>query len=189
MIFLALLPIEILFLYLLSRRVTSKVFRLIRNYYLFALLFLPGTFVHEIAHFLVALFLFVPVGQPEFMPKKQEGGIKLGSVPIGKCDPIRRTLIGIAPIIFGLGILFVSTFYVHNLILLGFIVFEIGNTMFSSKKDLEGIIPVIAVIILIGLALYIWGLRINFNVDQELIKKADLFLLVPIIIDLVLVVV
>ncbi|CAN5287326.1 hypothetical protein BH10PAT1_BH10PAT1_5910 [soil metagenome] len=185
MIFLIILVFEILFLYFLSRKVTSKIFYLVRNKYLFAVLFLPGTFIHEISHFLFALFLLVPVGTPEFLPVQIEGGIKMGSVPIGKTDPIRRTLIGIAPIIFGLIILFLSIYYVHNVFLLGFIVFEVGNTMFSSKKDLEGVIPVIVTLIIFIIVFYFLGLRINLIVNEELFKKADLFLLVPIGIDLV----
>lgn len=150
---------------------------------MFAILFLPGTFIHEISHFLTALFLFVPVGQPEFMPVRYENGIKLGSVPIGKTDPIRRTLVGVAPILFGLVILFLAVYLIKNIFVVGFVAFEIGNTMFSSKKDLEGVIPVIAAGVAIGLVLYFMGVKINLEVNQEIFRRMDLFLLVPIGID------
>lgn len=161
--------------------------------YFFAILFLPGTFVHEISHFLTALVLLVPVGQIELMPEKFEGGVKLGSVPIGKTDPIRRTLIGIAPIIFGLGLIFGILYYVykHNLytmpiivVLVALMSFEVGNTMFSSKKDLEGAMIAFILVAIIFAVSYFLGLRIYINLDSPIIKAADLFLLVPIGIDI-----
>src|SRR3989344_5460758 len=117
MIYLFLLLLEITVLYLLSRRVVRSVYRFFfqvtrrrtLGMYLFAILFLPGTFIHEISHFLAALFLLVPVGNLELIPKFKEegGGVDLGSVAIGKTDPIRRFLIGVAPFVFGLFIIFV----------------------------------------------------------------------------------
>ncbi len=193
-IYLILLIIEVFILYLLMRRATSKIFnliyRLIKNKnlttYIFAIIFLPGTFIHEMSHFLVALFLLVPVGQIELMPKFEEREIKMGSVPVGKTDPIRRTLIGIAPIILGMIIIFVSTplsiaWYFH-----AYIAFEVGNSMFSSKKDLEGVLSVFIVLAIIFGILYYLGLRVNINIDPQIFKMADLYLLVPIGIDAIL---
>ena len=97
--------VELVILSLLTRRlhqhISQAVFRITKNQkttmYVLAILFLPGTFIHEVAHFLTALVLLVPVGQPEFLPEAIEGNkIKLGSVPIAKTDPLRRFLIGIA---------------------------------------------------------------------------------------------
>ncbi len=205
MLFLILLPVEIFVLYLLARKTSRKIlmffYKLTKNkksaIYLFALLFFPGTFIHEMSHFLTGLFLLVPVGKVELFPKIEEDGVKMGSVGIGKTDPVRRTLIGVAPVLFGLAIILGSVFYVfvNNLfstplvlIILAYIVFEVGNTMFSSKKDLEGALAVFATAGIIYLFLYIFGLRVNFNLNIEVIKQACLFLLVPIVIDLVVVV-
>ncbi|HEX6977460.1 MAG TPA: hypothetical protein VF185_03890 [Patescibacteria group bacterium] len=205
MLVLILLPVEILVLYLIVRKTSRKImtffYRLTKSKkaaaYLFAFLFFPGTFVHEMSHFLTGLLLLVPVGKVELMPVIEEDGIKMGSVGIGKTDPIRRTLIGIAPILFGVGIILFSIFYVyqHNLFsqplfvaLISYIVFEVGNTMFSSKKDLEGVFAVFVTAIVFYAFLYFFGLRINININYEIIKEACIFLLIPILIDLVLLV-
>src|SRR5258708_8371349 len=122
MLFFILLIFEIFILYLLKRAVSIKIFRFLlgitknrnRAIYLFAILFLPGTFIHEISHFLTALFLLVPVGQIELLPVIEQDGVRMGSVPIGQSDIIRRTLIVIPPIIFVLLIILSSIFYVYH---------------------------------------------------------------------------
>ena len=122
MVYLLLLLLEIIALYFLSRRVVRSVFHFFYQFtrrkswgmYLFAILFLPGTFIHEISHFLAALFLLVPVGKLELIPrfKEEGGGVDLGSVAIAKTDPVRRFLIGIAPVVFGLSIIFILLYLV-----------------------------------------------------------------------------
>lgn len=205
MLFLILLPLEIFILYLLMRRLSRKIlmvlYRITRSrkisFYFFAVLFFPGTFVHEMSHFLTGLFLLVPVGKVELFPRVEEGGVKMGSVAIGKSDPIRRTIIGIAPVIFGLAIILGSIFWVYDRNLfkepiivgvLAYLIFEVGNTMFSSKKDLEGALRVFIAVVIIYFFLYLFGLRISFNFNFEIVKQATIFLLVPIIIDLLLLV-
>ena len=93
-LYLAFLLVEIIVIYLLSRSLTSKIFLLLyrstknkqKSALLFALIFLPGTFIHESAHFLAALFLLVPVWQMELVPQFDEKtqSLKLGSIPIGQ---------------------------------------------------------------------------------------------------------
>src|SRR3989344_7337481 len=99
MIYIIILFAELVILYFLSKRLTQDLFNFIygltkkRNLaiYILAVLFLPGTFIHEISHFLTALFLFVPVGEVEFLPEIQgSDSLKMGSVAIGKTDPIRK---------------------------------------------------------------------------------------------------
>lgn len=132
-----------------------------------AFFLLPGTIVHELSHFLAAIFLAVPTGDFSFWPEQTEEGIRMGSVKIGKCDFVRRNLIGIAPFISGSVILYFLTMnlpkdweilftknwgeiLIYFLIILG--ILTIANTMFSSKKDLEVILPlVITVLIIVGL--------------------------------------
>ncbi|SRR5258706_9402346 len=185
MIYLILLVLEILVLFLLMRKLLPKIYRRL-GIWLFSVLFLPGTFLHEISHFLTALFLLVPVGQIELMPERTESGLKMGSVPIGKTDPIRRTLIGVAPVIFGLGVLFITTPFTIPIWAHAYIAFEVGNTMFSSKKDLEGSIIVFIVLATIISILYLMGVRIDFNFDYSIIQRADLFLAIPVGIDFLL---
>jgi hypothetical protein len=169
--------------------------------YLFATLFWPGTFIHEVSHFLTALFLLVPVGKLELIPEiKEKGGSKLGSVAIAKTDPIRRFLIGVAPLLFGLGVIFTLVYFVSTVriidtwwgyLVVGFLIFQIANSMFASKKDLEGAIVFFVLILVVFLILILFGvdipsILINLKFSPkilELLKKANLFLFVPIIID------
>ena len=69
---------------------------------LFALLFLPGTTVHELSHWVAARGLGVSTGQISLLPKpKGKDGLVLGFVTVGNTDPVRASLIGVAPLIGG----------------------------------------------------------------------------------------
>ncbi|MBF8250153.1 MAG: hypothetical protein HW400_754, partial [Candidatus Levybacteria bacterium] len=102
MIYFALLFVEIIILFLLSRLVNKTLSKFL-SINLLSFIFLPGIIVHELSHLFVAMILFVPVGEMEFVPKKHGNSVKLGSVEIAKTDPIRRSLIGFAPVFAGLG--------------------------------------------------------------------------------------
>lgn len=171
---------ELVILFFISRFVINVIARLLyritRSHRmtvgLFAFLFLPGTFVHEMAHLLMALVLLVPVGKMVLTPQIDGAQVKLGSVEVGKTDPIRRALIGVAPVIFGIAAIIASAVYIPLLpisfiwhyVVIGYVVFEVGNTMFSSKRDLEGTIELVATIGVIVLLLYITGIRLPFDV-------------------------
>ncbi len=176
---------------------------------LFSILFFPGTFVHELAHWLMAKILLVPTSQMEFVPQIQGGSIKLGSVSIAKTDPLRRLLIGVAPVIVGLSILlgmlwsiqayfqYFSSYPWWIWLALGYVVFVIGSTMFSSRKDLEGSLGVIISIGLTILGIYLldFGWVLNALYPWLTINLNDFFyqisglLTVPIGIDLAVIIV
>ena len=170
--------------------------------YVLALLFSPGTLLHELAHMLVAALLFVRVGKIELFPYKTEDGIRLGSVAIAHTDPFRRSLIGLAPLFFGTVGIFLAGYYFSSLplepwsaswriILLILIIFEIGNTMFSSKKDVEGIPALVIVLVLFLVAGYIIGIRIPDAIwiyiysagIQAFFRQLSLYMLVPLSIN------
>jgi hypothetical protein len=204
--------LELVVLYLVSRKVRQQIggslYRLTKSkkwsIYLFAIIFLPGIFIHEASHFLAALFLFVPVGQFELMPEFIDGKLKLGSVPVAKTDFIRRFIIGIAPVIAGLAILFIALnlLSIHRCIdsfcldgfwgylVFGYLVFEVANTMFSSKKDLEGAWTFFLVLVLGFVIVWFFGIRIGLDPESLILQRAidiaksmSIFLLIPIIID------
>lgn len=204
---LAIIAIELLILFALSKKLHigfgRLFYRITKNpkgtTYLLAVLFLPGTFVHEMSHFLSALFLLVPVGQFELMPEIQdEKRIKLGSVPIGKTDFIRRFLIGSAPFVVGNILIFLIIYFLTiksvlwwHIVLAVYLVFEIGNTMYLSKKDMEGAWKMLLVFMFLIAVFYIIGLRFQMNIFQTLFSENTLmvlrnvakFLFIPIIID------
>lgn len=204
--------IGLLVLFLLSRMLTRSLSYLLHfltrsrqmTVYILAFLFMPGTIIHEVAHYLMAHLLFVPVGSMELMPRLDEkGGVKLGSVQIARTDPFRRALIGVAPFLFGTLIILLTLWYTQGtgdpwlLILIGYIVFEIGNTMFSSRKDMEGTLELLITVIIVGVILYFTGFRLP-SVDYRslftesvvsLFRTGTFFIAIPIVIDVVVIVI
>lgn len=179
-----------------------RIFKTFKNAVIaLAVLFFPGTLIHELSHVVVAGAMLVPVGEIEFLPEIREDSIKLGSAQIAKTDPLRRMIIGFAPILMGFFLMLAPLYFFSSLDNLPtwfvlayiFLIFEISNTMFSSRKDLEGTIEVLGIIGAIFLTLYLFGLNQVFNFLEaflmtpkilEVIKKIDLFLLFPIVLDI-----
>jgi len=148
---------------------------------------LPGTVVHELSHMLMAEVLGVRTGEFSFIPEPIENNkIKAGSVKINKTDPFRYTLIGLAPFLIGLIIIFsIFKFGLENIfnnpqifltidlklklfyILFFYLVFIISNTMFSSKKDLEtALLPLITLVFIVTV---LWLAKVSFSLPQKLI--------------------
>lgn len=198
---------EIIILFFLSRKIIFGVMRFIYSVtkserstdIIYAILFLPGTFFHEAAHFLMALFLLVPVGNIELMPKREGDSLKLGSVPIGKTDPIRRMLVGAAPLIFGiLAILLGLYFAISRGMLPGgiwinltaiYLIFQIGNTMFMSKKDTEGMWVAVFLFVIIFAVFYFLGVSLSIQestneIINNVLKQSVIYLSIPIAIDI-----
>lgn len=185
---------ELILLWILSRKLSQNLFiavflltksRPVAIGFL-SLLFFPGTVIHELAHLFTAEILGVRTSGLTLVPEGiEQKDVRTGSVSIAQSDPIRRAVIGIAPIFVGLstlgtlsyflpgvweqvlldiqnGILLTSySVYVFGLMVYAF--FAVSNTMFSSPEDLEGFWPVVGIITLLATALYIAGIRINLT--------------------------
>lgn len=209
MIFLILLFVEVVILFLLSK-IMSKTLSGFLSVNLLSLVFLPGIIIHELAHLFMAAVLFVPVGNMEFAPRKIGSEVKLGSVAIARTDPIRRSIIGFAPVFAGLvfiigGVyLFNSNFLVLQslnpyvfmaaILVMVYLLFAIGNTMFSSSKDMEGAVEISIALFVIFAGAYVLGFRPQLSYSDKiftgelikLIQKSVVFLLAPISIDLLI---
>lgn len=214
--------LEVILLLFLSKVLTSSLARFFYSLTkshsatvnLLAILFLPGTILHELAHLLTAGVMLVPVGELEVVPVISDDGVRLGSVQIGKTDPIRRMLIGFAPIFFGVAVilgiislawpLLEKQVILWQVILVFYAIFVVGNTMFSSKKDLEGTAIFLITLALVGIILMIVSRFVGINFWQSLaswvsvidfgrvglfLKTADTYLLVPLAVDLILILV
>lgn len=201
--------IEISVLFLLSQlmsKLLSEFFmRITRNVkvtiHILSLIFLPGVMVHELAHWFVASVLFVPTGEIEFWPQLHGDVVKLGSVAVAKTDPVRKTLIGVAPVIVGILVLLLLFSYLSSdipafnwqTLLLGYFSFEIGNTMFSSRKDLEGTLFFIIAIIFVIALLYLFKIQVHQYIIGFLsqgnvslfVKKLNIILFIPLTIDII----
>ncbi len=64
-------------------------------------LVLPGVVIHELSHWLMATLLGVRVSKLRLGPVRQgrSNRVSLGSVRVGKVDPVRASLIGLAPLL------------------------------------------------------------------------------------------
>ena len=69
---------------------------------IFQIIFLPGVFLHEFSHFVMAKVLRVRTGRFSVIPRAlPDGRLQLGFVETAKSDILRDSLIGAAPLIFG----------------------------------------------------------------------------------------
>jgi hypothetical protein len=95
-------------------------------------LFLPGTALHEFSHWLTAKLLLVKTSSFSLWPKPKKGGeLQMGAVQIEATDPIRHSLIGLAPLIFGsLAVLLIGQFRLG----LG----QLGQALFSGDLAVIG---------------------------------------------------
>ena len=143
-------------LFLSSHALLSHLLRHLPLNLVFFLL-LPGIFLHEFSHILMAEILRVRTGELKLKPEIHEGHLTLGSAQIALTDPFRLTLIGIAPFISGTAVLWllinlVPKNPVYLLLFTYYLVFAIANTLFSSASDLQAAaIPLILVLIIFGL--------------------------------------
>lgn len=193
MIGLSFLVVELFILYLLSRVFIRKLFTILfrmtrsreRASVLLGVVFLPGTFIHEMAHFMMALFTFVPVGRISLMPELQEGGIKLGSVEIAKTDFLRGSLIGLAPLIVGSSLVLGGISFVLSnesyakwwiVLILVYFIFQITHTMFASKSDLRAVLELVVFLAIITAALLFFKINEPFLFLFEKIQMAGPFL-------------
>jgi hypothetical protein len=72
------------------------------------LLLLPGVVVHELSHWLAARLLGVRVSPISIGPERKRGReVRFGSVQIARADPLRESLIGLAPLVTGTALVLV----------------------------------------------------------------------------------
>jgi len=195
MIYFVLLFVEIIILFLLSRSMSRTLSRFM-SINLLSFLFLPGIIIHELSHLFVAAILFVSVGNMEFTPKKDGNGVKLGSVEIAKTDPVRRSIIGFAPVFVGfmlvIGIVYLFSanilsstdsvldlffqnknpyIFIAVILVLAYLLFTVSNTMFSSRADMEGTIEILITFFIIFGAAYILGFRPPLAIFNKILTK------------------
>ncbi len=208
---------ELIFLFIASRFIVKMFSSFLLRFtkskkitiWILSLLFLPGTFIHELSHYVSALSLFVNVGKFNLTPRIEVEHVTLGSVHIEKTDPIRRFLIGASPFLFGMIIICAVPFYIFRnensifppdnvfkisiIIFTSYFLFTVANSMFSSKKDMEG-----SLVLLIFLAVIAVGLRfagIEFEAvlislvleNENVFKNLSILLLPSVIIDFMIV--
>lgn len=85
---------------------------------IYAIILLPGVFLHEASHWLAATLLGVRTGSFSIIPQQQtDGSIQLGYVEYYKTkslDPVRESIIGGAPLITGTAVILLIGYQVFN---------------------------------------------------------------------------
>ncbi len=181
------LLLEFFFLWLLSRRLSETIFTFFLVLFrspqfaltAITLLLFPGTIIHELSHLFTAEILGVRTGKLNLTPEGIDGRqkeIRAGSVAIAKTDPVRRTAIGVAPVVMGVVALSAIAYMIHRSdmsdrsdmsyvikIIQYYLLFAVSNSMFSSKEDMKGVVPVFVTLGLFAGAAYIAGLRIGLT--------------------------
>lgn len=214
--------LELLILFFLSRWLNQSLFlffaRLFRSrnggiFGATTILF-PGTIIHELSHLFSAEILQVKTGKLSLIPEIiDDESIQAGSVQVARSDPLRRTIIGIAPLIVGV---IVVTLLSHQLTrlyptvlsaitaqtslldlqpitlvfaFLSYLLFAISNNMFPSKEDMKGVPAVFIVIGLLFITAYIVGVRFTLSgsaltLGQQIISSLTINLAVVILFNI-----
>jgi hypothetical protein len=160
------------------------------------LLALPGTVLHEAAHYLACLLLGVPAGRRAgarvelFRPRNTEQGLILGQVPHAACDPLRSALIAIAPLLLvpplliGASMLILGTPNPADLpaaitgaplwkvALWAYIALSAGQAAFPSPGDRVGFAGA-ACLLALAAALISWVVR-SHGTDALIVVAADI---------------
>lgn len=129
--------------------------------WLYTLLFLPGTILHELSHWLVAELLGVRTGEITILPTTDDDTTrqKLGSVQTAASGPLRSFLIGAAPFLTGLltlyllGTLLLSAELWWHYLLLFYGIVVTGSCMLLSREDRRSW-PFIGILLTTLLALF-----------------------------------
>jgi len=189
-----LLIISFIILLFLSRKITSSLYLLTflifkSNRFALAVLagiLLPGTVIHELSHFFIATILRVPTGNLTVFPKVERSGeVRTGRLEMAGTDPFRHTLIGLAPVIIGIALIYLTgrlfipdaggiKIILSSPLLLSVICYllsVISNTMFTSKRDLAGLKIAGPIILITLISLYYLGIRIFL--EEPVIRKID----------------
>ena len=140
---------------------------------LYFVLVLPGVMIHEASHWLMATLLGVRVSKLSLGPVRQGRSrkVSLGSVRVANVDPVRSSLIGLAPLLAGTALILLIGLLVLGIDELGqemvvqgaegilawlertlrvpdfwlwlYLIFSISNAMLPSESDIAAIRPVL----------------------------------------------
>jgi hypothetical protein len=168
---------------------------------LYFVILLPGVVVHELSHWLMASLLGVRVRKLAIGPvrKARSKRVSLGSIRVGKVDPVRASLIGLAPLLGGSAVILLIGHFVLGVgelteaviaegvdgILVGvnhlvhvadfglwlYLIFAVSNAMLPSVSDMVTVRPVLIFLgIVAALVLVVAGIP---AVPDEVVKVVN----------------
>jgi len=152
---------------------------------IWSLIFLPGTIIHEVSHFLLAALTGARTGKIEIFPEyledesdNQNTRVALGSVQTQKLNPLQGFLVGIAPFLSGIVLLIwlaalLQTSYTTSntwlFLLEGYFFFTIANSFFPSWTDIKQTLPFVIIFLLVALAAWYFGFQVSLNSNSYLL--------------------
>lgn len=149
--------------------------------FIYSIILLPGTVLHELSHWLIAELLRVPTGEIRILPSIGDDDTRehnLGSVKTARTDPFRGFLIGIAPFLTGIFALTLLSAYFNNLkdspidwkvILVGYLILITSNSMLTSREDRRHL----PVVVLLSLTVGVFGYLNGLSIPPNFISKAS----------------
>jgi len=137
---------------------------------------LPGVVIHELSHWLMAKLLGVRVSLPALGPvrKGRSRRVSLGSVRVSKVDPVRASLIGMAPLLGGSAVI----------LIIGNLVLGVGDFADAAVgQGLEGVLRALAQMAQVG-DFWLW-LYLIFAVSNAMLpSESDMAAVRPVLIFL-----
>jgi len=153
---------------------------------LYFVVVLPGVVVHELSHWLMATILGVRVSKLSLGPVRQgRNSVSLGSVRVRKVDPLRSSLIGVAPLLGATAVILLigklalglddivarllagesqgpvttlaAMVRVPDFWLWLYLIFAISNAMLPSESDMAAVRPVLIFLGLVATILLLVG--------------------------------
>lgn len=203
--------IQMIVLFFVTRGALNAVFGFLRMFIrhepsvfvLVSFIYLPGTILHELAHFVFAIACFLKVRSVSVIPSWEKNYIKLGSVVYEKKDMVRSIMVGIAPFFAGLAFfwfvdfakLFPSSQLIVNAVMV-YLIFTVSSTMFSSKQDLIDVVYLIPLVTIFIGAMYVFNIRVSLIFGREeflflihaFIQHVNLYLFFSIMINATLII-
>lgn len=177
--------LSLLFLYISKHKLSIEFSRLIHRFggnrnsliIFWSIIFLPGTVIHEMSHFLFAILTGARTGKIEIFPsfleedwENEEGGsgVTLGYVQTQRLNPLQGFLVGTAPFLVGIGLLvwlasMIKVSYDNSLIYLllfqGYLFFTVSNSFFPSWSDIKQTIPLLVTLSIVSILIWLLGFQ------------------------------
>ena len=200
MLSIILVIISLIFLYLSKAKLSTEFSHLIHRFggnrnsliIFWSTIFLPGTVIHEMSHFLFAILTGARTGNIEIFPRfleedcekeEKDSGVILGSVQTQKLNLFQGFMVGTAPFIVGITLLIwlasmIQASYessaIYMLLFQGYLFFTISNSFFPSWTDIKQVLPLTVVVLIVIILSWIIGLKVVLSPNSQLIVISNM---------------
>lgn len=148
-------------------------------------LYFPGTTIHEMSHYIIALILNMSPEDVSLFPHIEGNRIRLGHVTYRResGDFFRPILVGIAPLFGAMAVLWLlmrlNVLYGYGIwgtLAAGYFILSVTANMFSSEQDLRYMWYMVPVIVLFGMAYYVVPVKIQPEAMNMFLSAIGMFL-------------